>query len=196
MNADGSGKTQLTSEVYEGEFVESSRSTWSPDGTKIALGTSFSGAPQLDGVIHLMNPDGTGRVPIIDSSTGRPLEGTSPDWQPLPTGPPDPRGCTKVGTSGNDVLDGTPSADIICGLSGNDTIQGLEGDDILYGDGGKDKLLGDPGSDQLKGGSANDSLNSRDGVSGNDLNNGGTGTDRCTKDMGDTNNSCDKITTG
>jgi Tol biopolymer transport system component len=90
MNADGSGKTQITFEdegtTYDGQYYSrSSRSTWSPDGTKIAFAMNTCCGVDLDGIIHVMNPDGTGRAPIIDSATGRPLEGTSPDWGSLAT---------------------------------------------------------------------------------------------------------------
>ena len=38
-----------------------------------------------------------------------------------------------VGTSGNDVLNGTATDDLILGLAGNDILNGLEGNDILVG---------------------------------------------------------------
>ena len=44
----------------------------------------------------------------------------------------------RVGTSGNDRLDGGAGNDVIVGLGGNDTIIGGAGDDNLVGDGGND----------------------------------------------------------
>ena len=67
-----------------------------------------------------------------------------------------PAGCTKTGTSGNDVLDGTPDNDIICGGGGADTINGLGGNDILKGEGGADNLLGGAGDDTFDGGTGTD----------------------------------------
>jgi PKD repeat protein len=94
--------------------------------------------------------------------------------------------CTKIGTIGDDVLDGTSNADVICGRGGNDTIRGLGGNDVLEGmgnsdslrgGGGADKMKGDTGTDALYGEDGNDTVNSKDGVSGNDSLDGGPGTD-------------------
>jgi Tol biopolymer transport system component len=115
---------------------------------------------------------------------------TEPDWGR--SGRP---ACTIEGTSDADVLTGTPANDVICGgggtdvikgRGGNDTLKGAGGADILYGGLGKDELRGGKGSDSLVGGSGadshfggddNDVLNSRDGVSGNDILDCGSGTD-------------------
>src|SRR5215207_7895146 len=115
---------------------------------------------------------------------------TEPDW-----GRSAQTACTLSGTSGADVLTGSPTDDIICGgagadvikgRGGNDTLKGARGADILYGGLGKDELRGGKGSDSLVGGRGadshfggddNDVLNSRDGVSGNDVLDCGSGTD-------------------
>jgi Ca2+-binding RTX toxin-like protein len=68
------------------------------------------------------------------------------------------RGCTLVGTEGDDTLFGTPSDDVICGLGGNDKISAKEGKDVLYGDGGDDTLSGGTGDDVLVGGPGKDKL--------------------------------------
>ena len=68
--------------------------------------------------------------------------------------PGDP--CTITGTTGNDVLVGTPSADVICGLDGRDTLKGMGGDDVLQGDDGRDVLIGGGGDDFLEGGNGED----------------------------------------
>lgn len=75
--------------------------------------------------------------------------------------------CTKVGTTGQDVLVGTSSRDVICGLAGDDTIKGLGGndlidagrgsDEVLAGD-GADRVLGGPGADDISGGDEADDL--------------------------------------
>ncbi|HEX2239708.1 MAG TPA: hypothetical protein VHJ82_00990 [Actinomycetota bacterium] len=65
---------------------------------------------------------------------------------------------TKVGTPGNDVLNGTAGDDVINGLGGNDTIDGRGGADLICGKGGKDKIEGAEGDDLLLGGSGDDQL--------------------------------------
>lgn len=109
------------------------------------------------------------------------------------------RGCTRIGTSGNDTLTGTFGTDVICSLGGddtvgagsaNDTVHGGFGNDRLDGGTGNDTLNGGPGNDNLIGGYGNDSLNTVDGVSGNDIANGGPNTDSCTTDPGDTRLGC------
>jgi Ca2+-binding RTX toxin-like protein len=84
--------------------------------------------------------------------------------------------CTVVGTSGDDLLQGTPGSDVICGKGGDDTIGGNSGDDIIRGGRGSDRIQGDSGRDVLLGGRGNDWLWSRDGH--HDHVNGGGGYDR------------------
>ncbi|PBC62611.1 calcium-binding protein [Streptomyces sp. Tue6028] len=109
------------------------------------------------------------------------------------------RGCTIIGTSGDDTINGTYGNDVICALGGNDTVNAGFGNDTVYGnydndrlDGGygTDTLNGGPGSDNLLGNYGNDNLDAVDNVSGNDTANGGFGTDTCTADTGDTRISC------
>jgi Ca2+-binding RTX toxin-like protein len=54
---------------------------------------------------------------------------------------------TIVGTSGDNVLDGTPHADVIVGRGGADTIRGLGGDDWICGGAGNDVVDGGRGDD-------------------------------------------------
>ncbi|WP_137993702.1 DUF11 domain-containing protein [Streptomyces vilmorinianum] len=109
------------------------------------------------------------------------------------------RGCTIIGTSGNDTLNGTYNNDVICALSGNDIINASYGNDTVHAGPGNDRadgnahndtLIGGPGSDTLFGNYGSDTLNTVDGVAGNDTANGGYNTDTCTTDTGDTRISC------
>ncbi|GAB7110010.1 hypothetical protein JCM4814A_83250 [Streptomyces phaeofaciens JCM 4814] len=109
------------------------------------------------------------------------------------------RGCTRIGTSGNDTITGTSGNDVICALggddtvnagNGNDTVHGGYGNDRIDGGSGNDTLTAGPGNDNLIGNSGSDNLNTVDNVSGNDTANGGLNTDTCTTDAGDTRLSC------
>ncbi|MFD7262045.1 calcium-binding protein [Streptomyces sp. NPDC059874] len=109
------------------------------------------------------------------------------------------RGCTIIGTSGNDTLNGTYANDVICALSGNDTVNSSFGNDTVHagpgndrvdGSYGDDTLNGGPGADNLIGNFGNDRLDTVDGVFGNDTANGGYNTDTCTTDAGDIRISC------
>ncbi|MFD9336800.1 calcium-binding protein [Streptomyces sp. NPDC060028] len=109
------------------------------------------------------------------------------------------RGCTIIGTSGPDTLNGGYFNDVICALGGNDTVLAGYGNDTVHGgfgndnlDGGfgDDNLDGGPGNDTLTGYYGNDRLTTTDGVPANDTANGGLGTDTCTTDPGDSRISC------
>ena len=71
MNADGTGRTQLTS-----NSSDDSAPTWSPDGSRIAFSTTRDGI----GRIYVMNPDGSDPV----SLTSRVGDGHDnlPSWSP------------------------------------------------------------------------------------------------------------------
>jgi predicted extracellular nuclease len=90
---------------------------------------------------------------------------------------------TIVGTTGNDVINGTNGNDVIVGFGGNDTINGGNGNDIICGDGGNDTLNGGNGIDVLVGGFGSDTLNGNNdpdtlnGGNGNDTLTGGSGND-------------------
>ncbi|GHE67863.1 hypothetical protein GCM10014715_22020 [Streptomyces spiralis] len=109
------------------------------------------------------------------------------------------RGCTRVGTSGNDTITGTSGNDVICALGGDDTVNAGYGNDTVYGGYGNDRLDGGYGNDTLNGGPGNDNLigyygsdnlNTVDNVFGNDTANGGPDFDTCTTDSGDVRISC------
>ena len=83
-------------------------------------------------------------------------------------------GAVITGTTGDDVIHGTPFDDNLSGGPGNDTIFGHEGDDLLDGGTGDDQLFGGPGDDRLLGGTGNDGLF---GGTGDDALLGGAGND-------------------
>ncbi|WP_330264734.1 calcium-binding protein [Streptomyces griseorubiginosus] len=109
------------------------------------------------------------------------------------------RGCTRIGTSGNDSITGTSGNDVICALSGDDTVNAGSGNDTVHAGHGNDRVDGGlgndtlnagPGNDTLTGNYGTDNLNTVDSVSGNDTANGGPNTDTCTTDQGDIRVSC------
>jgi len=61
MNVDGANPVQITDDPADDDWP-----AWSPDGTKIAF--------TRDGVIHLINPDGSGDIELA--------EGSAPSWSP------------------------------------------------------------------------------------------------------------------
>ena len=75
---------------------------------------------------------------------------------PAHAAPPDSPACKSlaatgytsriVGTSGDDILNGTTGDDLIIGGLGNDVIHGLTGNDLLCGGSGTDEVYGDEGS--------------------------------------------------
>ncbi|GAW34785.1 bifunctional hemolysin/adenylate cyclase precursor [Roseovarius sp. A-2] len=95
----------------------------------------------------------------------------------------DPVALTLTGTSGDDLLLGSPLNDTITGSGSNDTIEGRDGDDLINtgsgfdlveAGGGDDLVQGLNGFDTLNGGAGNDTLQ---GNFGNDELNGGDGDD-------------------
>src|SRR3989338_5891714 len=76
MNADGSGKTQLTFPT-DPAHPDANAPSWSPDGTKIAF---WSGYETEFGEIFTMNANGTGRTQITFQS--EPINSDGPAWSP------------------------------------------------------------------------------------------------------------------
>ncbi|ELR99463.1 hypothetical protein,putative calcium-binding protein,FG-GAP repeat protein [Gloeocapsa sp. PCC 73106] len=92
---------------------------------------------------------------------------------------------TLVGQGGDDILSGLDANDALSGGSGNDVLSGGEGNDQLSGGGGSDRLVGENGNDTLIGGSGVDTLEGGTGddslLGGGDWGNlltGGPGRDR------------------
>jgi dipeptidyl aminopeptidase/acylaminoacyl peptidase len=70
INADGTKEKRLTQDsVFDGHPA------WSPDGKKIAFIRAVVGFD-----VHLMNPDGTGRIRVTNTAADE----YQVDWQPLP----------------------------------------------------------------------------------------------------------------
>src|SRR3954449_2612737 len=60
---------------------------------------------------------------------------------------------TKVGTAGDDRIEGTPHRDVIAGLAGDDAIFGNGGSDIICGGTGDDYIRAGAGDDVIYSGS-------------------------------------------
>jgi Tol biopolymer transport system component len=76
MNADGSGRRQITTSA-----TVKSQPTWSPDGSRIAyVSNSFDVDGQTDLEIWAINADGTGRTQLTKNT---PFADTQPAWSPL-----------------------------------------------------------------------------------------------------------------
>lgn len=88
----------------------------------------------------------------------------------------------RIGTNGNDTIDGTNLHDELFGLLGDDILNGLGGADEIFGGGGNDTINGGGGDDELFGDTGNDLVR---GGSGSDDLNGGAGRDRLFGDAGD-----------
>jgi hypothetical protein len=63
-----------------------------------------------------------------------------------------------IGTSKDDLLQGSPAADLMLGAAGDDLLRGEDGNDRLLGQRGDDALFGGDGANVLCGGSGNDVL--------------------------------------
>ena len=71
--------------------------------------------------------------------------------------------CDRVGTSGDDVIYGTPRRDRICALPGADRVYGGDGDDSLDSGNGADVVAGGRGHDVIDAKGGNDTVYARDG---------------------------------
>ena len=125
----------------------------------------------------------------VSSSTAEAVPGDESDTDSVAV-QTNAKGCTIIGTGGNDTITGTSGPDVICGRAGADTINGAGAADTLYGQGGNDALTDHAGTDKLVGGGGADALDTADGAAG-DTAIGGRGTDTCSTDPGDTVKSCE-----
>ncbi|MFD4597320.1 calcium-binding protein [Streptomyces sp. NPDC058464] len=188
----GGGATLISATPDQGSC------TTTATGATCALGTLAPGASTT--VTVVAEPRATGTLGNTATVTGTPADPATGNNTATATGTVNnSRGCTIIGTSGADTLNGTFRNDVICGLGGNDTLRGNDGTDTVYGDYGNDTidggnandtLYGGPGNDIVNGSAGNDRVVTTDGVSANDTANGGAGTDTCTTDPGDTRISC------
>jgi Tol biopolymer transport system component len=85
------------------------------------------------------------------------------------------RTATRVGTAGNDIINGTRGRDVIVAIGGNDRIRGGRGNDVICGGLGRDNIGGGAGRDRARGGAGNDRIA---GQAGNDNLRGDAGRDR------------------
>lgn len=91
----------------------------------------------------------------------------------------------RVGTVGDDTLQGGTAGDTMNGIQGNDMLLGGEGDDSLLGGEGSDTLVGNEGNDTLVGGDTETDLGDvAYGGVGNDSIDGGYGNDELRGDAG------------
>jgi len=112
---------------------------------------------------------------VASIGNGEPDDGNSTDG---PTGARDNLSSTVeglFGTADADRLTGSNAANVLNGLGGNDTLHGSYGNDYLVGGSGADSLYGD---------AHDDALIAKDGVRDTRID-GGTGTDKATRDSGD-----------
>lgn len=65
------------------------------------------------------------------------------------------------------------------------------GPDVVQGNGAANEIRAGQGADTISGLGGNDTLSAADGAGGNDSLNGGTGTDTCFSDVGDTETGCE-----
>jgi Ca2+-binding RTX toxin-like protein len=95
------------------------------------------------------------------------------------------------GSAGIDGLHGGPGADVLCDnfcIAGEDFGESATGpDDTLFGGRGGDRLVATGGDDRSEGNPGDDTISVTDGVSGNDVANGGPHVlgDRCFADIDD-----------
>ncbi|MFD4869391.1 calcium-binding protein [Streptomyces sp. NPDC058412] len=188
----GAGGTILSAVPGQGSCTRTATSA------SCTLGTLAAGASAT--VTVVAEPRSTGTLSdtaTADAAETDPVPGN--DRATASTTVNNARGCTIIGTSGADTLNGGYFADVICGLGGNDTIRPGYGNDTVHGGAGNDNIDGGYGDDTLVGGAGNDTLlgyygndrlNTVDAVAGNDTANGGLGNDTCTTDPGDARISC------
>jgi dipeptidyl aminopeptidase/acylaminoacyl peptidase len=195
MNADGSGRTQLT---HNARPARTGSPAFSPDGSRIAFAVT---APNYAGLMT-MNADGSdvNQLPNVNADS-------NPDWgvvytppEPPPIVPlleivPCPLGtsasvvCRRdrhgdlvmVGTGADETFVGTNGEDWIYAFGGDDVVKAWSGDDWVYGGRGADHIRAGGGEDHAYGGSGADTVS---GGGGKDRVKGAAGADRLTGGLG------------
>jgi hypothetical protein len=114
----------------------------------------------------------------------------------LATGEARMAGALRATLGGFENLEGSSFGDILVGDRGPNAIEdggfgGVTDDDVVVGSGGDDYVRANGGRDQVSGSKGDDFLDVRDGVSSNDDASGGSGTDGCQADPGDTTEGCE-----
>ena len=92
---------------------------------------------------------------------------------------------------GQRTFSGALGNDVVRGGLGRDTVRGGNGNDHVWGGPGNDLVVGGPGSDTLFGNHGNDKLNAMDGVGGNDIANGGSGSTPASPTSGTSSSAAD-----
>jgi dipeptidyl aminopeptidase/acylaminoacyl peptidase len=198
MNADGSGRTQLTG---VGAPASARSPAFSPDGSRIAFAISAGGFA----AVWTMNPDGSD----VDELPGD-IADFRPDWGVAYTSPspphvppiarlPDTVHCPQgtsasvvchrdrhgklvmVGTGADETFLATNGDDLIYAMGGDDVIRSWSGEDWVYGGRGADHIRAGGGDDHAYGGSGDDIVS---GGSGADQVKGAAGADRLTGGRG------------
>ena len=150
--------------------------------------TDATSGPAASSASGLANTDtaGTHTAPVNGSDRRGKHDDEAVRLQRRRAALPRPDSPTRVGTAGNDVINGTPGRDIIVAIGGNDTINGNDGNDVICGGDGADTINGGNGADVVDGGAGPDSIfgsdgnDTLDGGAQNDSIRGDGGNDTCT----------------
>jgi TolB protein len=194
MKADGSGQVNLTQTPG---VDESSRPAPSPDGKRIAIGSSTGGS---DYDVVTLDPFGKNPLSLTAGSTTNDFDpeyfadgsriafvsrrdgGDRDLWVMGPTGAGP---VNLIAPDGPTIDDDAPAAEYIffCGKrrativggEAGDRIKGTKRADVIVGNGGRDVINGKGGADRICGGAGKDELR---GAGGRDRLSGGAGKDR------------------
>jgi hypothetical protein len=90
INADGSGRTNLTTRSESDTEIFDADPDWSPEGTRITFLSNRGGSPSAG--VYTVNSDDSDVAQVTHAGRG---EDITPAWQPLPEDtPPKNRGAT------------------------------------------------------------------------------------------------------